>query len=234
MPVLIKNGDEYSKVSWFTTWRVSPALRGKSIGSLLMKEALSMGKDYLIVGSSSARKVCQRFGFLEKEPLEYCYLDVSGMERLNPATWVFRLSRKLLKPLKVKVNVDNRITRGAQPDPSFAVSLCACFATGCGVSPGYSERVHRPGGQGGATGDSRAARCAEPRGFIPGCRDRQLDVEVPLGAGDRAVPHREDGLFLHRCAPGLPEHRPGDFAGPERNTGAMLSSRSLHTGKRWH
>jgi hypothetical protein len=112
MPVLIKNGDEYSKVSWFTTWRVSPTLRGKSIGSLLMKEALSIGKDYLIVGSSSARKVCQRFGFLEKEPLEYCYLDVSGMERLNPATWVFRLSRKLLKPLKVKVSVDNRLTRG--------------------------------------------------------------------------------------------------------------------------
>jgi hypothetical protein len=77
-----------------------------------MKEALSMGKDYLIVGSSSARKVCQRFGFLEREPLEYCYLDVSGMERLNPATWVFRLLRKVLKPLKVKVNIDNRITRG--------------------------------------------------------------------------------------------------------------------------
>lgn len=112
MPVLLKSKDKYSKVSWFTTWRVSPHLRGKSIGSLLMKEALSMGKDYLIVGSSSARKVCQRFGFLEREPLEYCYLDVSGMERLNPATWVFRLLRKVLKPLKVKVNIDNRITRG--------------------------------------------------------------------------------------------------------------------------
>lgn len=112
MPVLIKNGDETSKVSWFTTWRVSPSLRGKSIGSLLMKEALSIGVDYLIVGSSSARKVCQRFGFLEKEPLEYCYLDLSGMERLNPATWVFRFFRKLLKPLNVKVNIDNPITRG--------------------------------------------------------------------------------------------------------------------------
>jgi GNAT superfamily N-acetyltransferase len=112
MPVLLKNRDKYSKVSWFTTWRVSPHLRGKSIGSLLMKAALSLGRDYLIVGSSSARKVCQRFGFLEREPLEYCYLDVSGMERLNPATWVSRLLRKVLKPLNVKVNVDNRATRG--------------------------------------------------------------------------------------------------------------------------
>jgi GNAT superfamily N-acetyltransferase len=112
MPVLLKNKDEYSKVSWFTTWRVSPHLRGKSIGSLLMKEALSLEKDYLIVGSSSARKVCQRFGFLEREPLEYYYLDLSGMERLNPATWVFRAFRKVLKPLHVKVNVDNRISRG--------------------------------------------------------------------------------------------------------------------------
>lgn len=111
MPVLLKNRDEYSKVSWFTTWRVSPHLRGKSIGSLLMKEALSLGKDYLIVGSSSARRVCQRFGFLEREPLDYCYLDLSGMERLNPATWVFRAFRKILKPFKFKVSVDNPITQ---------------------------------------------------------------------------------------------------------------------------
>jgi hypothetical protein len=34
------------------------------------------------------------------------------MELLNPATWVFRVFRKLLKPLKVKVSVDNRLTQG--------------------------------------------------------------------------------------------------------------------------
>lgn len=112
MPILLKNEEEYSRVHWFTTWRVSPRLRGRSIGALLMREALDLGYDYLIVGSSSARRVCQKFGFLEGAPLEYRVLDLSGMDRLNPAVWLFRLFRKLLKPLGVKVSLPNAFTEG--------------------------------------------------------------------------------------------------------------------------
>ena len=111
LPILLKHGAQYSKVYWFSTWLVSPKFRGRSIGSLLMKDALSMNQDYLIVGSGPARKVCQRFGFYEFAPLYYYSLDMSGMERLNPVTWVFRLFRKFLSPFGVNVRISNKFTK---------------------------------------------------------------------------------------------------------------------------
>jgi GNAT superfamily N-acetyltransferase len=110
MPVLLSNHAVLDKVYWFTTWLVSPKLRGKSVGSLLMKDALSIGQDYLIVGSSSARKVCRRFGFEEFEPLTYYEMDVSGVKRMNPLTWGMRAARKALHPFGGKVVITNRAT----------------------------------------------------------------------------------------------------------------------------
>lgn len=111
MPIMLKNREKSEKIYWFTTWRVSPELRGKSLGSLLMQEALKLNQDYMIVGSRPARKVCRRFGFWEREPLVYYELDLSGMQRLNPARWASRILRKLLHPLNIKVNINNKITR---------------------------------------------------------------------------------------------------------------------------
>jgi GNAT superfamily N-acetyltransferase len=111
LPIYLKRGDELEVVHWFSTWRVKPDLRGKSLGSALMKEALSLGLDVVIVGSGPARKVCRRFGFWERDPLEYACLDSSGMTRLNPAVWISRLLRRLLRPFKVKVHPDNAFSR---------------------------------------------------------------------------------------------------------------------------
>jgi len=111
MPVLLKNHDQFDKVCWFSTWRVAPQLRGKSVGSLLMQEALSLRKDFLIVGSGPARKVCQRFGFWEHAPLVYYQLDLCGMPRLNPGIWISRILRRLLRPFKIKFNIQNRFSR---------------------------------------------------------------------------------------------------------------------------
>jgi len=111
LPIMLKHGTQYSKVYWFSTWFVSPKFRGRSIGSLLMEDALSMNQDFMIVGSGPARKVCQRFGFYEFAPLYYYSLDMSGMERLNPITWVFRLFRKFLSPFRVKVRISNNFTK---------------------------------------------------------------------------------------------------------------------------
>ncbi len=110
MPVLLKTQDRFDKVHWFSTWRVTPNLRGKSVGSLLMQEALTLDRDFLIVGSGPARKVCRRFGFWEHPPLVYYQLDLNGMPTLNPGVWLSRLTRRLLRPLKVRVNIDNRFT----------------------------------------------------------------------------------------------------------------------------
>lgn len=110
MPVLLKVNGHFEKVYWFSTWRVAPELRGKSVGSLLMREALSLKKDFLIVGSGPARKVCRRFGFWEHAPLIYYQLDLSGMPRLNPGIWISRLFRRLLRPFKIRISIPNRFS----------------------------------------------------------------------------------------------------------------------------
>jgi GNAT superfamily N-acetyltransferase len=112
MPVLLKDGVSLHKAYWFSTWLVSPKLRGKSVGSLLMKQALSLNQDYLIVGSGPARQVSRKFGFLEREPLEYYELDLTGTKKLNPIVALLRLFRKLLHPFKVDVEINNSLTRG--------------------------------------------------------------------------------------------------------------------------
>jgi len=111
MPVLLRSQGELHKVHWFSTWYVSPRLRGKALGSRLMQAALELNQDYLIVGSGPARKVCRRFGFLERVGLHYFVLDPSGMQRLNLVRLVNRFWRKVLHLLGVKVSIDNRFTR---------------------------------------------------------------------------------------------------------------------------
>lgn len=110
LPLLLRRDEEYFKVNWFTTWSVSPTVRGRGVGSRLMSEALSLNQDYLIVGSVHARRVCRKHGFLEREPLLYYWLDASGMGHLNPIVWLRRAGRKMLhfvrldKKIKIKIN----------------------------------------------------------------------------------------------------------------------------------
>ena len=111
MPICLKLDQQYHKVHWFSTWRVTPNLRGKSLGSRLMKEALALQEDFMIVGAGPARKVCRKFGFWEHAPLVYYQLDLTGMGKLNPAVWLMRLLRRLLRLFKVHLGIENRFTR---------------------------------------------------------------------------------------------------------------------------
>jgi GNAT superfamily N-acetyltransferase len=112
MPVMLKDGDALHKTYWLSTWLVSPKLRGKSVGSLLMNAALSLNQDYLAAGNSTARHVIRKFDFLEREPLEYYEIDLTGTKRLNPIVALLRLFRKLLHPFEVEVEITNSLTRG--------------------------------------------------------------------------------------------------------------------------
>ena len=113
MPVMLKDGDALHKTYWLSTWLVSPKLRDKSVGSLLMNAALSLNQDYLAAGNSTARQVMRKlFFFREHEPLEYFELDLTGMKRLNPIVALLRLFRKMLHPFGGKVEITNSLTRG--------------------------------------------------------------------------------------------------------------------------
>ena len=105
LPLLMREGKNYHKVHWFTTWNVSAKVRGRGLGSDLMAEALKLGHDFLIVGSVHARKVCQKYGFWEREPLVYIWLDPSGMSQLNPLVWIRRGVRKFFRLVRVKKQV---------------------------------------------------------------------------------------------------------------------------------
>lgn len=106
LPLLLRHGNDYYKVYWFTTWNVSPKVRGRGIGGKLMAEALTLGHDFLIVGSVHARRVCRQYGFWEREPLVYYWLDPSGMSQLNPLVWLRRGYRKFLRLLGIKKQVE--------------------------------------------------------------------------------------------------------------------------------
>lgn len=111
MPVMLRHLDRLYRVFWFTTWRVSPEFKGKSLGSRLMKEALELDQDYIIVGSGPARHVCRKFGFFEREPLVYYQVDLTGLTRLNPAYWIMRLLRKSLRPFHIRIEIENSVTK---------------------------------------------------------------------------------------------------------------------------
>ncbi len=113
LPLLLRAGDEFHKVHWFTTWSVSSKVRGRGVGSQLMEAALQLNQDYLIVGSVHARRVCRKFGFWEREPLIYYWLDVTGAGHLNPLVWMRRGVRKLFHLLRIRraVRLESPLSR---------------------------------------------------------------------------------------------------------------------------
>jgi hypothetical protein len=106
LPLLLREGKNFHKVHWFTTWNVSAKVRGRGIGGALMAEALSLKHDFLIVGSVHARRVCREYGFWERDPLIYYWLDPSGMTQLNPVVWMRRGCRKILRLFRIKKNIE--------------------------------------------------------------------------------------------------------------------------------
>jgi len=113
LPILLRVRTDSYKAHWFTTWSVSSKVRGMGVGSRLMAEALSLKLDYLIVGSIHARRVCQKYGFWEREPLIYYWIDLSALGTLNPIKMGLRMIRKTLHIIKVKktIPINSPITK---------------------------------------------------------------------------------------------------------------------------
>ncbi len=113
MPMMLRVEEELYKTHWFTTWSVSSKVRGRGVGTQLMEEALKLDYDYLIVGSIHARRVCEKYGFWEREPLRYYLVDMSGMRNLNPLPLFLRLVRKAMHLLKIRkeILISNSMTQ---------------------------------------------------------------------------------------------------------------------------
>lgn len=76
MPGIVKYKGTYEKMYFPTTWLVSDIVRGRSVGSLLMKAALSLDKALIITGfNNNTRNACLFLGFEYIKTLHYSQLD---------------------------------------------------------------------------------------------------------------------------------------------------------------
>lgn len=106
MPINLWHNGNISKVHWFSTWNVSPKVRGQGVGSQLMAECLKWDLDFLIVGSKPARDVSRKFGFLELPLLKVATFDFVSFWRFNPITLLLRFFRKVFYLLRINIKIE--------------------------------------------------------------------------------------------------------------------------------
>ncbi len=111
MTILLQHAGGLEKVYWFTTWSVADKMRGKGLGSALMTTALELDHDYAIVGSAPARRVCTKFGFNSRPPLQIAVLDFRLAARYNPLTLSIRGVRKAFNLLGRKLVVNDALNQ---------------------------------------------------------------------------------------------------------------------------
>jgi hypothetical protein len=105
MPGLLRIGDRFSKVHWFSTWYVPPEFRASSVGGMLIVNALSLKYDIIITGiNRAAERVFRNLGLHELTPVEYYVIDIN---RINPLILILRLSQKILSKIEIKSGITN-------------------------------------------------------------------------------------------------------------------------------
>ena len=111
MTIMLQHPEGLEKVYWFTTWSVAERMRGKGLGSALMTAALELDHDYVIVGSAPARRVCTKFGFESRPPLQIAVLDFRLAARYNPLTLAIRGVRKGFSLLGRKLDIAHALDK---------------------------------------------------------------------------------------------------------------------------
>jgi hypothetical protein len=107
MPGMAKYRGIYEKMYFPTTWLVSDLVRGRSVGSLLMKAALSLDKALIITGfNNNTRNACLFLGFEYIKTLHYSQLDFKKCD-----VWLIRFVDKLFPKfikLDKSINKENQ------------------------------------------------------------------------------------------------------------------------------
>jgi len=111
MTILLQHAEGLEKVYWFTTWSVADKMLGKGLGSALMTTALELDHDYVIVGSAPARRVCTKFGFDSRPPLQIAVLDFRLAARYNPLTFLIRGIRKFFYLLGRNLDITDALNQ---------------------------------------------------------------------------------------------------------------------------
>jgi len=120
LAVMLKHGTQLSRVWYFTGWNVSTKVRGQGIGRLLMQEAISLDRDYILAASKFGRKASEVSGLIALPTWKSVRVNFNRIWQFNPFTLTLRAFRKVAHFLGRKLEIE----RSSNAFNSFFSGLC--------------------------------------------------------------------------------------------------------------
>ncbi|MGD8457643.1 MAG: GNAT family N-acetyltransferase, partial [Anaerolineales bacterium] len=96
-----------SSIVWyFTGWNVASKVRGKGVGRLLMREAISLNQDYILAASKFGRKASTQSGLISLPTWNFARINLNRIWHFNPFTLLLRAFRKVAFLIGKELNIE--------------------------------------------------------------------------------------------------------------------------------
>ena len=106
LAVMLKHFTTLSKVWCFSTWNISSKVRGMGVGRMLMQEALSLNRDYILIASKFGRKAGEQSGLVTLPSWNYVQINFNRIWGFNPFTVILRILRKIAHLAGKKLDIE--------------------------------------------------------------------------------------------------------------------------------
>jgi GNAT superfamily N-acetyltransferase len=106
LPMKLVYGTGSSTVWYFTGWNVAEKVRGKGVGRLLMREAISLNQDYILAASKFGRKASAQSGLVSLPIWNFVRLNLNRIWHYNPFTLTLRAFRKIATLFRKNLNIE--------------------------------------------------------------------------------------------------------------------------------
>jgi len=110
LPMKLVYGTGSSIVWYFTGWNVAEKVRGKGVGRLLMREAISLDQDYILAASKFGRKASAQTGLVSLPIWNFVRINLNRIWHYNPFTLTLRASRKVASLFRKNLNIEKSAT----------------------------------------------------------------------------------------------------------------------------
>jgi GNAT superfamily N-acetyltransferase len=110
LPMKLVYGTGSSTVWYFTGWNVADKVRGKGVGRLLMREAISLNQDYILAASKFGRKASAQSGLVSLPIWNFVRITLNRIWHYNPFTLTLRVSRKVASLFGKNLNIEKPST----------------------------------------------------------------------------------------------------------------------------
>lgn len=106
LPMKLVYGTGSSTVWYFTGWNVAEKVRGKGVGRLLMREAISLNQDYILAASKFGRKASAQSGLVSLPIWKFVRINLNHIWYFNPFTLILRAFRKIATLFRKNLNIE--------------------------------------------------------------------------------------------------------------------------------